>query len=234
MQGCRLMLAAGVGLAGVLATTPGHAQTMSMSPTSQRQDEATVDLLQASKVLRYTSRAVRIIDQFSPMQQVVEPAVPNASTLHRVLGAADTVLAPAGIGASAMGASHAYDELQNGNTLHGSFELAGSAAGMVGSVAGTSEAFGIATSLGMTTSLAPVAAAGAGIAATLDGAKDTYEGFRDHDASRFRSGSVKSLGGSMMTAGAYTFDPVLVAGGAAVYLGGVAYENWDDIAAWWR
>jgi hypothetical protein len=63
--------------------------------------------------------------------------------------------------------------------------------------------------------LGPRAASGAGVGAAADGLKDSYDGAAGADDERIGTGSAKALGGTLMTAGAWTLDPVMGAGGAA-------------------
>jgi hypothetical protein len=177
-------------------------------------------------VLGYASRTVRYIDQVGPAPQIVAPAASEAGLVDRALHAADGVLGPVGIAASSMAASHAVDELRRGNPVHGAIELAGSGAGLVSGVAGTSEAIGLTASLGS------LAASGAGVAAAADGVKDVYDGAAEGDREKVALGGATALGGTLMTAGAWTLDPLMVAGGAAVYMGGVVYESREALGAW--
>ena len=68
-----------------------------------------------------------------------------------------------------------------------------------------------------------------GAGAVVDGGRDVYLGIRDGDLERGAIGGVKTLGGSLMLAGAATANPVLIVVGGLVYLGAVVYDNWDSI-----
>lgn len=220
----RTAIAAGTALLGVLATTPSAAVSGPAHDPNVTEREVPADVAGTVArdvvLLRHGTRALRALDGQNPTAptQAVETWRPTP-----ILNGADAVLTPLGVGASALGVSRAIDKLRDGDAVNGSLGLAGSTAGLLGSLAATSETFGITASLGVSVSLAPLAVAGAGAAATMEGVRDACRGVRESDVAHISSGSLKTVGGALMVGGAVTLDPLLAAGGSAVFLGGVVH-----------
>ena len=211
---------------------PVHASTRRASAPPQAPDPGrkSDDALSSDpaprdvSMLRRGSNALRLADRVAVMQTAAAPAARELERVGSAVNGLGAVLAPACLGASALGLSSSLQSLRNGQKVEGALGVASNTAGLVGSAAATAQALDIATSISASLSLGPVAAVGAAVAAGLEGVRDTHVGIRDRDAHRISSGGLKSIGGSIMTYGALHVHPVIVASGAAVFLGGVAYS----------
>jgi hypothetical protein len=116
-------------------------------------------------------------------------------------------------------------QIERGQYVEGGLTCTGGVATMTGgaaSIAAGSGAGGVAMRC-----LGPGAF---GVAAVADGVGNIYNGIKAGDGEQVAVGGLKTAAGGLLIAGACTMNPVLVASGAAVYLGAWTYENRDAIA----
>lgn len=211
---------------------PVHAPAIQASARSMTPDAALPDgedtftesAPRDPALIRHGSNALRLADRASVVQTMATPMARELERVGASLNSLGTVLGPACLGASALGLSSSLQSLRQGQKVDGALGIASSTASLVGSVAATGQAYDLAASAAFSMSLGPVAAVGAAVAAGLEGARETHGGLREGDVHRVSSGGIKSLGGSLMTYGAMHAQTTMVASGAALFLGGVAYS----------
>ncbi len=116
-------------------------------------------------------------------------------------------------------------QIEQGQYIEGGLTCTGGVATMTGGAASIATGFG-AGGVAMRC-LGPGAF---GVAAVADGVGNIYTGIKAGDGEQVAVGGVKTVAGGLLIAGACTMNPVLIASGAAVYLGAWTYENRDAIA----